>query len=356
MNIALFYGGASGEHEVSCISARFVYSSLIQAGYQVNAIYVDRDSSWHLQKEFDIENPENNQINPAWFKSQKNQSAIITADKQVSVDFIFPMIHGTGGEDGALQGLAEFYRIPYAGASVMASALGMDKLYMRKIFREAGLPQVEYLHFENTEFETSHRDLIDRIDNKLSYPVFVKPCNMGSSVGVSKVNNQKELSIALQEAFSYDDHILVEQGHNVREVELAIIGNYDEYRVTDAAEIIVDAGFYSYAAKYLDKNSARLELPAKIEDTILKKLQKYARLAFAAIRGDGFARIDFFIDRDSGDVFINELNTLPGFTPISMFPRLWQHRGLDAAALVKELVTLGVQRADKKHNLKITRD
>lgn len=349
LNIALVYGGRSGEHEVSCISAAFLEKTLAEAGYTLYPVYIDRSGIMHLQRSVS-ENADNHIENTVSFRRSPEGVFLATETGQQPVDFAFPIVHGTTGEDGRLQGFFDMLELPYAGSGHAASAVSMDKYLSRNVFADAGLPQVKYMKLEKTDFLASAGAMQEKIKSQFKLPLFIKPCNMGSSVGVHRVASENELEPALSDAFRFDDHLLCEEGRSVREIELAVIGNFPEYRVTQAGEIKPNHDFYSYEAKYLDENGADLELPAQLNADLLSELKRTAAEAFAAIRGDGFARVDFFIDRDSGEVLLNEINTLPGFTPISMFPQLWAAEGMPGPELVKELVRLGFDRMKKLQN------
>ncbi len=346
MNILLLYGGRSGEHEVSCVSAAFVEQNLQAAGFHVVPVYIDHEGQWQLQRrvhKFAVDN----EANPCGLSFAQPKPRL----GDIEIDFGFSIVHGTTGEDGALQGLFEMYRLPYAGCGVAASAICMDKFYMREIFSRAGLPQVKYIRLDLTH-QAKMDDYLRDIETSLGYPVFTKPCNMGSSVGVNRAVDFNSLKKAVTDSFLYDDHILIEQGKPVREIELAVLGNYPHYIVSGAGEIIPAHEFYSYEAKYVDPNGASLVMPAEISPEVLEKLQQLARQAFAAVRGDGFARVDFFISKEDGSIYVNEINTLPGFTPVSMFPMLFAKAGIAGPELLKKIVELGLQRYERRQSLR----
>ncbi|MDH5720404.1 MAG: D-alanine--D-alanine ligase [Spirochaetia bacterium] len=351
-NILLFYGGNSGEHEISCISASFIEKNLLKAGYAVFPVYVDRNSRWHLQKKVSKISQEN-QNNPVNL-NLGGKKKIVCQNKEYDFDFAFSIIHGTTGEDGCLQGMFEFLNVPYAGSGVLASSICMDKFYMRDIFSKNNIPQVEYLRLQKDEFEKNREKAVIDILTKLKFPIFIKPCNLGSSVGVYKSKNQDELRGDIEKAFEYDNHILCEQGYSVREIEISILGNYPEYETSIAGEIIPNHEFYSYEAKYLDENGARLKTPAELTDSQFNEIQSIAKSAFAAVSGSGFARIDFFIDKETNKIMLNEINTLPGFTPVSMFPKLFDLSGKPAEVLLKEIVELGEKKFHIQNKLKRT--
>ncbi|RME92563.1 MAG: D-alanine--D-alanine ligase [Candidatus Hydrogenedentota bacterium] len=343
--ILLLYGGRSAEHEVSCISAIFIFEKLVEARFTVYPVYVAKNGLWYLQEVPSA--AEENCIGNSCkvrFVQQDSEFFLEGERDKVPVKFVFPIIHGTNGEDGRLQGMLEFYQIPYAGCSALSSALCMDKWFMREIFKAAHLPQVEYAKLEKKQWEEKLSDIME----KFSYPVFVKPCNMGSSVGVSKVKEQSELKTAIEDAFRYDDHILIEQGVDPEEIEVSILGNFPDYKVSLPGKLLPNHEFYSYEAKYEDENGAHFEIPANLEESVRKEVQEMAKKAFAAVRGEGFARIDFFLEKQTNKLYLNEINTLPGFTPISMFPRLFEVSGISPSDLLSEIVALGYSRFEKQ--------
>ncbi|MES0489796.1 MAG: D-alanine--D-alanine ligase family protein [Leptospirales bacterium] len=347
-SVALLYGGRSGEHDVSCISAQFIEKNILTAGYKVIPVYIDRHGEWHLQERVHT-NPEKNIKRPVRLVPG-DPPELVNENESVTFDFVFPIIHGTGGEDGTLQGLLDFFRIPYAGAGVLCSSLCMDKYFARQMFNQHDLPQVQYTRISRSEWENDSNAVEDKISSNFAYPVFIKPCRMGSSVGVHKVAHENEISKAIEEALQYDDFLLCEEGKNVRELEISILGNYPDYQVSQIGEIEPNHNFYSYEAKYLDKDGASLTIPAQITEKEKQQIQSMALKAFAATSGDGFARIDFFMDKANGKILLNEINTLPGFTPVSMFPMLWLENGLDGPSLIQKIIDLGVQ---KFHNLSL---
>jgi D-alanine-D-alanine ligase len=351
-NILLIFGGVSGEHDVSCISAQFIEKTLKESGYEVTPIYIDQKGIWHKQN---LVTPKPLVVESdicSLIKSEKCQ--LQYADGKIDVDFIFPIIHGTTGEDGKLQGLMEFLDIPYAGADVFCSALCMDKYYSKTFFHQAEIPQVKFIKADRTDWLNNGEKVMRQILENFTLPVFIKPSNMGSSVGVSRVKESQQLKDALKLAFDYDDQILCEQGLNVREIEVSILGNYPDYTVSIPGEIIPHHEFYSYEAKYLDQNGATLKIPAEITPEQKIEIQSMAQKAFKAVKGDGFARIDFFIDKNTQIVYLNEINTLPGFTPISMFPMMFEKSGLKPVDLIKTIVNLGVEKFKRKKMFKTT--
>jgi D-alanine-D-alanine ligase len=276
------------------------------------------------------------------------------SDRAINVDVIFPVLHGTFGEDGTIQGLLELADIAYVGAGVLGSAAGMDKDIMKSLFRAAGLPIVKHVTVLRGEFEREPKKVQKLVESKLKYPVFVKPANLGSSVGISKAHDRKELGQAIAEAAKFDRKIVIEQGvggtkHKAREIECAVLGN-DDPKASIAGEIIPCKEFYDYDAKYLSEGSEAV-IPAKITKAEMKTVQRLAIAAFKAVDCTGLARVDFLMDSKSRKIFVNEINTMPGFTAISMYPKMWVASGLSYPALIDRLIQLGIERhEDKKRN------
>lgn len=347
-NIALIFGGVSGEHEVSLVSASFVAKNILSNGFDVTYLYIDKTGIWHRLEEIP-ENADQYKKNPVSFHFN-NASFSDSRNTQIIPDFYFPMIHGTSGEDGTLQGFFELINKPYAGNGVYTSSVCMDKYFFHQIMERNHIEQVPYIKLENYEWNNDARELIKKVP--FGFPWFIKPANLGSSVGVHKIKEEKDIPKMIEDAFFYDNRIVIEYGYNVREIEFSILGNAPDYQITEPAEIIPNHEFYSYEAKYKDDNGASLVIPAKIESKLKDAMHETAIRAFASVGGEGFARIDFFLQKDSGKFYLNEINTIPGFTPISMFPRLWQISGLEAKDLIKKIISLGYQRWQKKSGLK----
>lgn len=332
------------------MSAKFLEEQILGLGHSLLPVYVDRDRVWHLQDRVQ-EKSENNIEHQVSIEGKYLRHA----EERTEVEFIFPIIHGSTGEDGALQGMAEFFGISYAGCNVLSSAISMHKTFMRQTFAEHGIDQVKYSVITADNYKNKKEATLSEIKSTFNLPIFTKPCNMGSSIGVVKVDDFNHLEKAINESFEFDSEILVEQGHAVREVEVSILGNFNAYQTSSIGEIIVNHSFYSYEAKYLDDHGADLEIPANIIEEQSQKIHRLAKQAFAAIRGDGFARIDFFIDKKSDAVYLNEINTLPGLTSISMFPKLFSDAGLDSKSLIQKIIDLGLEREVTRRNNKITR-
>ena len=345
MNIALFYGGKSGEHDVSCISAQYLEKLLIRCDHTVFPVYVSRQGYWYAQEQVSNKPQFKLNLSNSTFTSTNGVSLFLENQSQkTKIDFIFPIIHGITGEDGSLQGLAQFLNLPYAGCGVLASAVCMHKKYMNDAFANANLPQPKYLPVTISQWRENPQQVIDLALTKLGLPIFSKPCNAGSSVGVTKINSHDDFSEKIAESFGYDEDLVLETGHNIRELEVAIVGKFPNYEVSLAGEVISNHDFYSYEAKYLDDEGANFQIPVSLESGLLEKIQDMARKAFAAVNGEGFARIDFFQDLDTQEIFINEINTLPGFTPISMFPKLWQASDITIESIIEKIIDLGLKR------------
>jgi D-alanine-D-alanine ligase len=324
LSIAVIYGGVSGEHEVSLQSAASVMKALDKAKYDVTPILIDKRGRWHFKRK----------------------------DKELSsFDVVFPLVHGTFGEDGTLQGLLEMAGVAYVGSGVLGSALGMDKVVQKMVLERAGLPVTPSVAFKRADWETGRRGIVARIERRLGYPAFVKPANLGSSVGVTKAHHRKELLAGIEEALDYDVKIIVEKAvPNAREIECAVIGN-DEPRVSALGEIVPSNEFYDYAAKYLDGKSQAI-IPAALPSSLAAKIAGLAKAAYVALDAAGFARVDCFVNRETGEAFVNEINTIPGFTSISMFPKLWEASGLPFRKLLDELVRLALERARARRRLR----
>ncbi|OFW79661.1 MAG: D-alanine--D-alanine ligase A, partial [Alicyclobacillus sp. RIFOXYA1_FULL_53_8] len=266
------------------------------------------------------------------------------------LDVIVPVLHGSNGEDGTIQGLLEVLDLPYVGAGVLASAVGMDKVFMKTVFGAAGLPQVQYTHFTRRQWEHDEEGILTRVEAEIPYPCFVKPANLGSSVGISKAKDRAQLRAAIQLATRFDRKVIVEEGLKVREIEVAVLGN-DEPQASVPGEVVPSAEFYDYRAKYIDGESA-LFIPADLTVEQADEIRRLAVEAFLSLECTGLARVDFFIDTDSNRVLVNEINTMPGFTDISMYPKLWEATGLPYSELIDRLIDLALQRhAEKSKNV-----
>jgi len=348
LNIALIFGGKSGEHEVSLVSTASIYKHIDKDKYNVFTIGITKEGTW-MYYEGSEENIKNgNWVNLANKKVDVNlvpsgnkEVGIIFEDGRVEkIDVLFPVLHGPYGEDGTIQGLFEISQIPYVGCGVLASSVGMDKLICKKVFSEIGLPQVNYTDTSRWAFNMDSEKELNDIEAKLSYPIFVKPANLGSSVGISKATDREELLKGIEEALKYDSRIVLEQGIDAREIEVAVLGN-DEVKASIAGEIKPAKDFYDYEDKYIN-GASTYDIPANISEENMENIRRMAVEAFKGIDGKGLSRVDFFIDRNSGEIFINEINTLPGFTNISMYPKMWEATGLPYTQLIDKLIELAI--------------
>jgi len=360
LRIGVIFGGRSGEHEVSLVSATSIINSLDREKYEVVPIGITPEGRWIssgrvlslLKEKAGLESEPERFLAP-----EPNRQALITADggikSDLPLDVVFPVIHGTYGEDGTLQGLLEMASIPYVGAGVLGSAVGMDKIAQKQILERTKFPVVKYVYFPTSEYAATPRRIVNAIERSLQYPVFVKPANTGSSVGISKVHLRKELLTALEIASGYDRRIIVEQGvTNAREIECAVLGN-DSPVASVLGEIVPSNEFYDYEAKYVDGKSQAF-IPALLPKRVASKIRRMAVQAFRAIDCAGMARVDFFVGRRNNRIWLNELNTIPGFTSISMYAKLWESTGLSYSALLDRLIELALERHAGKKMLKRT--
>jgi D-alanine-D-alanine ligase len=395
IRVGILFGGRSGEHEVSLLSAASVLNAIDKTKYEVVPIGITKDGRWltaeHAERLLKGEKhagegaratstplragdpeatpgaallaagasvvvpPEPARREAGLEPFQTDASTLRRAsDRAINVDVIFPVLHGTFGEDGTIQGLLELADIAYVGAGVLGSSAGMDKDVMKSLFRAAGLPIVKHVTVLRGEFERAPKKVQKLVEGKLKYPVFVKPANLGSSVGISKAHDRKELDPAIADAAKFDRKIVIEEGvggkkNKAREIEVAVLGN-DNPEASIAGEIIPCKEFYDYDAKYLVEGSEGV-IPAKITKAEMKTVQRLAIAAFQAVDCTGLARVDFLMDPKSRKIFVNEINTMPGFTAISMYPKMWAASGLSYPDLIDRLIQLGIERhEDKKRN------
>lgn len=360
--VGLLFGGCSGEHEVSITSAQAIASALEQGDnkskYDILPVYIDKSGTWQPSnlaqqvlasgKPLLLEGQNATTVNENASKLATTGFSALTKSGQDSysqIDVWFPILHGPNGEDGTVQGLLSLMKVPFVGSGVLGSALGMDKIAMKMAFTQAGLPQVDYVAVNRSQIYSNpciFPKLCDDIEAKLGYPCFVKPANLGSSVGIAKVRSRKELEEALDNAASYDRRIVVEAGVNAREVECAVLGN-DNPKASVIGEITFDSDFYDYETKYTE-GAAQLHIPANLPPEICDRIKTMAVEAFIAVDAAGLSRVDFFYVEDTAEIFINEINTLPGFTSTSMYPQLWSHSGVPFPALVDRLINLAIER------------
>ncbi|MGC2696795.1 MAG: D-alanine--D-alanine ligase [Candidatus Angelobacter sp.] len=384
LRVGILFGGRSGEHEVSLLSAASVLKAIDKDKYDVVPIGITKEGRWlietHAERLLHGETGQASgrhlragdpQATPGAAVLAKGEGVIVpptpqahglipfesaapSSQRGIQVDVIFPVLHGTFGEDGTIQGLLELADIPYVGAGVLGSAAGMDKDVMKQLFAGAGLAIVKHVTVLRSQWEKDSKKIAKLVESKLKYPVFVKPANLGSSVGISKAHARKDLGPAIEVAAGYDRKIVIEQGvggkkRKARELEVAVLGN-DEPQASTVGEIVPAAEFYDYNAKYIDEGSQPV-IPANISKKQTKLVQGMAIRAFQAVDCSGLARVDFLMDPKDGKIYLNEINTMPGFTSISMYPKMWAASGLQYPKLIDRLIELALERyAEKKKN------
>jgi D-alanine-D-alanine ligase len=352
--VGVLFGGRSGEHDISLQSAASVIKALDPTKYEILPIGITREGHWRvgsgavqlLPQVLAKGSPVTPSVDPSGPKFLQLSKGATAPISRPEIDVVFPMLHGTFGEDGTVQGLLELADVPYVGAGVLASATGMDKDVMKRLFRDAGLPVVPWELILRSDWESQPGVVRKRIEKTLRYPLFVKPVNMGSSVGISKVHNRRELAAALNLAAEYDRKILVENGIDAREIECSVLGN-DHPQASVPGEVVPVNEFYDYEAKYL-KEGSDLVIPARITARQAKQVREIAVHAFQALDCAGMGRVDFLLDRKSGKIFLNEINTIPGFTSISMYPKLWEASGLPYPQLLDRLIEFALERHEAK--------
>jgi len=356
--VGLLFGGRSGEHEVSIVSAAAIFAAL-QADangdrYTVLPFYIRKDGVWtdgdsarsvlDRKQPLDAADPDGPSNSPT---ARRDRWTFPAAAAEV--DVWFPILHGPNGEDGTIQGLLTLMQVPFVGSGVLGSAVGMDKIAMKAAFEKADLPQVPYVTVDRAQVWSNpcvFPALCDDIEARLDYPCFVKPANLGSSVGISKVRSRDELEAALDSAASYDRRIVVEAGVTAREVECAVLGN-DNPATSVIGEITFESDFYDYETKYTD-GRAQLLIPADLPDKVVERMRELAIATFRAVDASGLSRVDFFYVDATGEIFVNEINTLPGFTALSMYPQLWAQTGVPFAELVHRLIRLAIERSEER--------
>ncbi|REK74895.1 D-alanine--D-alanine ligase [Paenibacillus paeoniae] len=378
--VGLVYGGKSGEHEVSLQTAFAVMREFDYNQYEIKPFYITKQGEWRSGETFlaapesveslrfgDVQGATSSHSLAPLF-SALDQSALtalpaagqakisgqpaVTEQRSESVDVMFPLLHGTFGEDGTIQGLFEMANVPYVGAGVLASAVGMDKIMMKKVFAQEGLPQCIYRHFNRTQWEKDASFFVMECEISLGYPCFIKPANLGSSVGVSKARNREELIAAVNYAFQFDRKVIVEEFVDAREIEVSVLGN-DEAKASLPGEIAPSNEFYDYKAKYIDGKST-MAIPAELSPELTESAREMAVRAFQAIDGSGLSRVDFFLRKEDNQLLINEVNTLPGFTPFSMYPLLWRETGVSYKELLSTLIHLALERHRDKQRIDFT--
>lgn len=342
VKVALLFGGRSAEHEVSLISAGAIYRHLNREKYEIICFYLPRQGGWKKVDSPLLSPPELEKGEPFSFLPWEKIEVL----SPLEADIYFPILHGPYGEDGTIQGMLELASVPYVGAGVLASALGMDKVAMKVAFASRQLPLVRHVSFIEREWEVKPDEIIDQIKSTIPLPLFVKPANLGSSVGITKVKVWNKLNEAIRTALLYDRKILVEEGIPAREIECSVLGN-DEPRASVPGEVIPFREFYDYRDKYIEGKTG-FKIPADLTPDQIVEVQHLSLEAYRAIDCSGMARVDLFLDRRNGAFYINEVNTIPGFTEISMYPKLWEASGLPFSQLLDELIKLGFERFHKR--------
>ncbi len=351
IRVGVIFGGRSGEHEISVKSAKSVIDALDPARYEVVPIAITQEGRWLMSSDATLLLPEavvsTGDRSVALFGDPTRSDLVrledgAAASSAGALDVVFPVLHGTFGEDGTIQGLLELASLPYVGSGVLGSAAGMDKIAMKRLFRDSGLPIVDFTYFLRSQWDTERASILDRIEAEIGYPSFAKPANLGSSVGISKALDRESLAAAIDLAARFDRRILVERGIDAREIEVAVLGN-DEPRASLPGEIIPHAEFYDFDTKYLS-DVAEYAIPAHVPPDVADTIQRLAVQAFEAVDAAGLARVDFFVERGTDRVLVNEINTMPGFTTISMYPKLWEASGIGYGELVDRLVELAFDR------------
>jgi D-alanine-D-alanine ligase len=344
------YGGRSGEHEVSIASAASIFKHLDRNRYDAVPIRIEKDGRWVLDGQAPTAISAAAVLKDARSEALEAVEPTRAVDRR-SIDVVFPVLHGPYGEDGTVQGLLELANVPYVGAGVLGSAVGMDKAVMKKLFAADGLPVVPYHTLLRHEWQRDEPGQIAQIARTLGYPVFVKPANLGSSVGISKARSDAELTAAVTLALQYDRKVVVEAAvPNAREIECAVLGN-DDPQASVPGEVVPSREFYDYEAKYLDEGS-KLLIPAPLSAQAAADIQRLAIQAFRSVDGAGMSRVDFLMARDTGALYLNEVNTIPGFTTISMYPKMWEASGLAYADLLDRLITLALERHEERQALR----
>jgi D-alanine-D-alanine ligase len=356
LRVGVLFGGRSAEHEVSLVSAASVLRGLDPKKFDVIPIGITKEGRWVLARQLSSGAPTHTELRRALSDGQAvslpaepGAGALAARESEarspLQFDVIFPVLHGTFGEDGTVQGLLELADLPYVGAGVLGSALGMDKEAQKRLFLQAKLPVVKFVGVVRREWEQAREAVLQRA-RRIRLPVFVKPVNLGSSVGITKVKRLGELSAAVAHAFEFDRKVLIERGIAGREIEVSVLGN-DEPQASLPGEVIPAREFYDYTAKYLE-NTTRFLVPAKLKPAQVRRFQELAVAAFRALDCAGMARVDFLLERRTGRIYLNEVNTIPGFTAISMYPKLWEASGVPYAKLLERLIELALERHQEK--------
>lgn len=347
-NVCIVYGGKSAEHDVSILTAQNVLNAIDKDQYQIDIIYITNEGDWKKKENIVDTINEIDTLRLTDVAAGEISQLLSIGSTGNAYSAVFPVLHGPNGEDGTIQGLFEVLDIPYVGNGVLAASSSMDKLVMKQLFAHRGLPQLPYVSFLRSEYHKYESNILKLVHDKLEYPVFVKPANLGSSVGISKCNNEEELKVGIEEAFQFDRKLVIEQGIDAREIEVAVLGN-DYPETTTPGEVIKEVAFYDYKAKYKD-GKIKLDIPADLDEEVQTTLRNMAVEAFKATDCSGLLRADFFVTEDN-QIFINETNAMPGFTAFSMYPRLWENMGVTYAELIERLIELAKEKhEDKKQN------
>lgn len=356
MRLGIIFGGRSGEHEVSLMSATSVIRAIDKEKFQIVLMGITREGNWLL-----YDGPVDKIEDGSWQEEAEEALAKDPEKYAITIlgaggkslkdimDFALPILHGPYGEDGTIQGLFEMAGIPYGGCGVLSSAVAMDKALAKEIFVKENLPVCRHMVILREEMSENLNGIIDRVEKFLPYPIFVKPANMGSSVGINKARNPEELRNALEEAAKYDRRLVLEEGLDCREIETGVLGNYNPEAAV-VGEILPSAEFYDYKAKYFDGGQSRLCIPAEVPTEIAEEIREIALEAYRLLDCAGYARVDFFLEKNTNKIYLNEINTIPGFTKYSMFPLLWAEAGVQYPALIEKIIMLGVERFQAKHS------
>ncbi|MBI5975496.1 D-alanine--D-alanine ligase [Staphylococcus canis] len=346
--LCIIYGGKSAEHDVSILTAQNVLNAIDKDKYNVDIIYITNDGDWKKKNNITETITDIESLRLPDVAAGEISAMLTTSSLGGKYDAVFPLLHGPNGEDGTIQGLFEVLDIPYVGNGVLAASSSMDKLVMKQLFAHRGLPQLPYVSFLRSEYEKYQHNILKLVNDKLEFPVFVKPANLGSSVGISKCEDEASLIKGIEEAFQFDRKLVIEQGVNAREIEVAVLGN-DYPETTWPGEVIKDVAFYDYKSKYKD-GKVKLSIPADLDKNVQMTLRDMAVEAFKATDCSGLLRADFFVTDDQ-QIYINETNAMPGFTEFSMYPKLWENMGVSYAELITKLIELAKARhADKQKN------
>ena len=361
LKVGIIFGGRSVEHEISLLSAKSVINNTDTSRYEIFPIFINKDGVWHRAEIDKWLNDGELEINTESFltPSLNNENPLIFEIKnsevvdELKLDLVFPVLHGTHGEDGTIQGMLELMGIPFVGASVLGSSIGMDKLVMKAVLKEASLPVVAYIGFYKHEWSTQKETIRDKVREFIGFPCFVKSADLGSSVGVSKVASYSELNAAIDDSCRYSNRILIEKAvPSPREIEISVLGHEDPI-ASLPGEIMPHRDFYDYTAKYLEEGTG-LVAPAEIDEGMTNRLRGLAIQVFKALDCSGMGRVDFLVNGDTGEVFVGEINTIPGFTQISMYPKLWEISGISYPELITKLFDFAIHR--RSEQLKLTTD